>query len=70
VRCVLVESSLLLLLVKYNNPFVMHLRHHHTQALEESDSKWSQHRKIIPTKDRGIENSVPKGFAYVLRACV
>eukprot|EP00912_Choanoflagellata_sp_UC4_P000736 UC4_evm3s461 len=34
------------------------------KAIQECDVEWSQHKKVIDTKGKGIRHSVPKGFAY------
>ena len=34
------------------------------KAIIESESEWSQHKKVIETKGRGLRKSIPQGFPY------
>ncbi len=34
------------------------------KALQESESEWSQHKKLIETTNKGVRRHVPKGFTY------
>eukprot|EP00300_Choanocystis_sp_HF-7_P029580 c3676_g1_i1.p2 GENE.c3676_g1_i1~~c3676_g1_i1.p2 ORF type:complete len:229 (-),score=42.29 c3676_g1_i1:38-724(-) len=34
------------------------------KAIDEGDEQWSQHKKVIETRGRGLRRSVPKGFPY------
>jgi len=34
------------------------------KALSESDSRWSQHKKVIDTTEKGIRRSIPPHFNY------
>jgi len=34
------------------------------KEIMESESEWSQHKKLIDTSDKGLSRSVAKGFPY------
>jgi hypothetical protein len=39
-------------------------RRYFKKAIQDSDEQWSQHKKVIDTRVKGLRRSVPKGFPY------
>eukprot|EP00041_Stephanoeca_diplocostata_P038737 m.1548000 g.1548000 ORF g.1548000 m.1548000 type:complete len:187 (-) comp25262_c1_seq8:4531-5091(-) len=34
------------------------------KGIQDSDEQWSQHKKVIDTRSKGLRKSVPRGFPY------